>query len=54
MGPLIICNAVEVILRVYEAKRPVKGSEVVDGGGQGVPGSQEGACRGSYGAIRLV
>ena len=31
MGPLMICNAVEVILRVYEAKRPVKGSEVVDG-----------------------
>ena len=35
MGPLMICNAVEVILRVYEAKRPVKGSKVVDGGAGG-------------------
>ena len=38
----MICNAVEVILRVYDAKRPVKGSEVVDWGGargsQGVKG----------------
>ena len=50
----MICNAVEVILRVYEAKRPVKGSEVVDWGGPGGPRESRGACRGSYGAIRLV
>ena len=38
----VICEAVEVILRVHEAKRPVYGSEGVDWGGQGVPGGREG------------
>ena len=50
MRPLMICNALQVILRVYQAKRSVQGSEGVDKRGQGV----KGASRELHGAIRLV
>ena len=50
MGQPMIFNAVEVTLRVYEAKTPVLGSEGVDWGAKG----SRGASRGSHGDIGSV